>query len=181
MNKKLIISLLAISTFLVGCGADATPVKKPEVNVGIPDDCTSAKILAALPSSIPDPKFIDTKWQPAQGTDLFNALNSGGIACSYGNQQAEIGTTIIWAPSDKANFDQMATKWSSLSQIDIPGVNETSAYWSGNEATSADDRHMWLINLLYKNIWIQVNASFVYKMEDALPIINAAIGSLTNG
>ena len=114
MNKKLMISLLAISAFLVGCGTAATPVKKPEVKLGVPADCTSTKILAALPSSIPDPKFIDTKWQPAQGTDLFNALNSGGIACSYGNQQAEIGTTIIWAPSDKDNFDQMATKHSSL-------------------------------------------------------------------
>ena len=178
MMKKAL-SLTVIIFLLAGCGEKA-PTPKIEVKYMVPADCQSTKILESLPASIPDARWIDTKWKPAAGTDLFNAINSGGIACSYGNQQKEIGATIIWAPSDSKNFEAMAAAW-NMSKVDIPGVSEESAYWLGNDATGADDIHRWSINLLYKSNWIQVNGSFIYSMDDALPIINAAIGSLNRG
>ena len=180
MFKRVVLPVGLVLLLLTACGTKAT---KPELKYSVPSDCQSTKILAALPASIPNPAWIDTKWQPAEGTDLYNAINSGGIACTYGNQQAEIGTTVMWAPSEPKVFDEMAKKWSAAGQtkIDIPGVKESSAYWSGNEATGADNMHTWSINILYKYNWIQVNGSFIYSMDDALPIIKAAIGSLVNG
>ena len=178
MMKKAL-PIVAIVLLTASCGGKA-PAPKAESKFSVPSDCQTTKILAALPDSIPDAKWIDIKWKPAAGTDLFNAINSGGIACSYGNQQAEIGSTIIWAPSDINNFEEMAANW-NMEKIDIPGVNEESAYWLGNEATGADDIHRWTLNLLYKSNWIQVNGSYIYSMEDALPIIQAAIGSLNHG
>lgn len=173
------VSVAVVVLLLGGCGAKS-PAPKSDVKFSVPTDCESRKILAALPSDIPNPKWIDTKWEPAPGTDLYSALNTGGLACTYGNQSAEIGTTIIWAPSDSNNFETMSKNW-GMSKVDIPGINEESAYWLGNEATGPDEIHRWSINLLYKENWIQVNASYIYSMDNAIPLIKAAIGSLIRG
>jgi hypothetical protein len=38
--------------------------------------------------------------------------------------------------------------------------------------------HVWAINLLINDVWIQVGASFLQTVDEALPIIQAAIDSL---
>ena len=169
----------AIVLLIAGCGAsNSTP--KTETKYFVPTDCANTKILASLPPDIKDPKWIDTKWQPAPDTDLYKVLNSGGIACTYGNQSAEVGATIFWSPSNSSEFESLSKNW-GMEKVDVPGVTEDRAYWLGNDATGADEIHRWSLNLLYKSIWIQVNASYVYSMEDALPLINAAIESLNRG
>ena len=178
MLKK-VLSFTAIIILVAGCGTK-TVTKNTETKFSVPTDCQNTNILAALPSDIPNPKWIETKWNPAPETDLYNALNSGGIACSYGNQNLEVGATILWAPSELKTFETMAKNW-SMSKVDIPGVSEESAYWLGNEATGADGMHRWTLNFLYKANWIQINASYIYSMDDALPLINAAIESLNRG
>ncbi len=43
------------------------------------------------------------------------------------------------------------------------------------DGTSADEMHVWRINLLINGVWIQVGASFLQNLDEALPIIEAAI------
>ena len=183
MSKRMILVLLITTLLIVGCGGKVESKKPAVINYQVPANCVETKILSALPPDIPDPKWIDIKWKPAVDTDLYNAINSGGIACTYGNQNAEIGTTIIWAPSEITTFEKYAQKWSSAGQtkVDIPDLNETSAYWLGDEATGVDGMPAWMLNFLYNNIWIQINSTFTRSLQDAKPLIDAAIGSLQNG
>ncbi|MEN9679323.1 MAG: hypothetical protein RLZ57_452 [Actinomycetota bacterium] len=178
MLKK-VLSFSAIVLLIASCGTKSV-APKAETKFSVPIDCLSTKILTALPADIPNPKWIDTKWNPAPNTDLYNVLNSGGIACSFGNQNMEVGATILWAPSELKTFESMAKNW-SMSKVEIPGVSEEIAYWLGNEASGADGMHRWTLNFLYKGNWIQINASYIYSMDDALPLINAAIESLNRG
>lgn len=55
--------------------------------------------------------YVPAEWQPGEGTDLAAALDAGGIACSYGIQVAEVGGTIIWAPTDDELWETRSTEW----------------------------------------------------------------------
>jgi hypothetical protein len=35
--------------------------------------------------------------------------------------------------------------------------------------------HVWRVNLLINEVWIQVGASFLQNLDEAIPIIKAAI------
>jgi hypothetical protein len=45
-------------------------------------------------------------------------------------------------------------------------------------STSADEMHVWAVNLYIQGVWISVNASFLQNIEEAMPIVNAAVQSL---
>lgn len=176
--KKLAL-ILAAALLLTSCGSssDESPASTQKY---VPSECATTKILAALPDSIPNPQYIDTQWEPAEGTDLFASLNAGGLACSYGIQEAEIGTTILWAPDDDTLFQSRISGWTEGKQVktDLPNIDESDAYvLSEGDATSVE-RHVWAINLLVDGFWIQVNATFLQTIEEAIPLIEAAINSL---
>ena len=176
--KRLSILLVAI-LFLAACS------NSPESNVAptlpsVPNDCRKTEILAAFPEKIPNPKFIETEWEPAEGTDLYSAYNAGGIACSYGIQEAEIGATILWSPDNLILFSELTPRWIAAGQkeIDIPGVEEEKAYVLTEGVQGEGEYHVWAINLLIDGIWIQVSATFFDSLESAIPLVNAAVESL---
>jgi len=85
LKKSALIASLVI--LLAGCGTvtkapTSTPAFQPPAN------CNDTNILSALPSDLANPMYIPTEWQPAAGTDLEAILKGGGIACTYGVQQA---------------------------------------------------------------------------------------------
>lgn len=145
--------------------------------LGVPTSCKIPGVISAFQNEIPGASYIPTQWQPAQGTDLYRVINSGGIACTYGLQSAEIGGTVMWAP----NRVDMLTSWLKDGQveIEIPGVEEDYATILPEGSTSADGMHRWSINLKIRGVWIQVSGSFLDNVEEATPIIKAAVGSLT--
>ncbi len=147
----------------------------------VPKSCEDTKVLAAFPDSIPNPKFIDTPWEPAEGTDLYAAMNGGGLACSYGIQEAEVGATILWAPNESNLFETRAKEWQGFGQqaIDLPNLDEDSAYVLTEGTQGQGEYHVWAINYLINGIWIQVNATFFGSIEAAMPIVTAATESLT--
>ena len=170
---------LIVALVLTSCSS-ADNVKPPTPKFYVPSDCTKTSILASLPDSIPNPKFIDTQWEPAEGTDLSEAYSRGGIACSYGIQEAEIGTTILWAPDDESVFNSRTPEWVKAKQVktDLPGIDEDAAYVLSEGDASSAERHVWSINLLIHGIWIQVNATFLQTIDEAIPLVKAAIDSL---
>ena len=145
----------------------------------VPNSCKLEGVNAALAKIIPPSKYIETKWQPAPGTDLYAAINSGGIACSYGDQEAEVGGTILWALNKDGLWDSSVAQWQKdgMVAIDIPGVDETAAYKLPEGATSADGLPAWRVNLLIGNLWIQLGAAFIQSWDEATPIIKAAIAA----
>lgn len=176
--KKLVLVLLASSLILTGCSKeDATTTVGTQY---VPSHCEDTKILASLPDSISNPKFIDTQWEPSEGTDLYAALNAGGLACSFGIQEAEIGTTILWAPDDDALFNERSQQWTKDGQVsvDIPGVDESAAYVLTEGKEGSDEYHVWAVNFLYQGIWIHIGATFANSIEDYTPLAKAAIESL---
>jgi hypothetical protein len=148
----------------------------------VPGDCTATEILAALPDSILNPIFIDTPWEPAEGTDLFEAYSRGGIACTYGIQEAEIGATILWSPDDEEVFNSRISEWTKAGQVktDLPGIDEGAAYVLAQGDENSVERHVWSINLLIDGFWIQVNATFLQTIDEAIPLVKAAIESLVS-
>lgn len=176
--KKFALALVA-TLILTGCGGNSNSESAPEP-LSVPSDCANTKVLAAFPEKVPNPEFIDTDWQPAEGTDLFAAYNAGGIACSYGIQEAEIGATILWAPDNKILFDELTPQWQAAGQteIDLPDLNEEKAFVKTEGTEGQGEFHVWSINLLIQGVWIQVNATFLGSIDEAMPIVNAAVDSL---
>jgi hypothetical protein len=129
---------------------------------------------------IAEAKYIETEWEPAEGTDLYAAYNAGGIACTYGLQEAEVGATILWAPDNKSLFSELTPNWVGFGQkeIDLPGIEEDAAYYLSEGIEGQGEYHIWSVNLLINGSWIQVGATFFNSLEDAIPVIKAAIDSL---
>lgn len=176
--KKLAI-ILASLLLLTGCGSDPEVTTAPELP-SVPNDCTKTKILAAFPEKVPNPKFIDTQWEPSEGTDLYAAYNAGGIACSYGIQEAEVGATILWAPDNQILFDERSAEWIKAGQkeVDLPDFAEEKAYVLTEGTEGQGEYHVWAINYLIDGAWIQVGATFFGSIEEAMPLVKAAAESL---
>lgn len=176
--KKLAI-ILAYLLLLTACGGDSEVTTAPELP-SVPNDCTKTKILAAFPEKVPNPKFIDTQWEPSEGTDLYAAYNAGGIACSYGIQEAEVGATILWAPDNQILFDERSAEWIKAGQkeLDLPDFAEEKAYVLTEGTEGQGEYHVWAINYLIDGAWIQVGATFFGSIEEAMPLVKAAAESL---
>ncbi|MEN9305305.1 MAG: hypothetical protein RLY76_573, partial [Actinomycetota bacterium] len=146
----------------------------------VPSDCTKTKVLAAFPEKVPNPKFINTDWEPSEGTDLYSAYNAGGIACSYGIQEAEIGATILWAPDNQILFEERSKEWIAAGQkeLDLPDFDEEKAYVLTEGTEGQGEFHVWAINYLIDGVWIQVGATFLGSIDEAMPIVEAAANSL---
>ncbi len=145
----------------------------------VPSDCEFADVISAFDEQVTGAKYIPTQWEPAEGTDLAAVYDAGGIACSYGIQEAEVGGTIMWAPADKNElWAERAAQWQASGQtaIDLEGVDETAAFIL-QEGTSADEMHVWTINILNDGIWIQIGATFLQTVDEASAIIDAAIAA----
>jgi hypothetical protein len=174
MKKFLALSLTSI-LFLSGCGDSG---KGPTLFV--PSHCDKTTILASFPESISNPTFIDTPWEPAEGTDLFEAIAAGGIACSFGIQEAEIGATIFWANDDGYLFNERAAQWLEEGQqiVDIPKFDEEAAYALTEAKDGETEKHVRAVNFLISGFWIHIGATFADSLADYTPLAQAAFASL---
>lgn len=174
---KRISIILASALFLTACGSSET-VKTDYVSV--PLFCEETKILDAFPEKVPNPKYLPADWEPAEGTDLYAAYQIGGIACSYGIGEAEVGATIIWAPDDGRTFNELSKGWkdSGLREVDLPGVDEERAFVLTEGVEGQGEYHVWKINFLQAGYWIQVGATFLSSIDEAIPLVKAAADSL---
>lgn len=143
----------------------------------VPANCELADVNSAFAKIIPPSVYIPTEWTPAEGTDLAAVLNNGGIACTYGDQEAEVGGTVMWVKNVDGLWDSQVKKWQAegLESTDVPGISESAAYKLPDGATSVDGMPAWRVNLLIGNLWIQLGAAFIQSYEEATPIIEAAI------
>lgn len=178
------LALILMSGLLTSCASSTTHIASDGIETvagKVPMSCEIPEVISEFNAQVPGSKFVPTEWQPSPNTDLAAAINNQGIACTYGIQRAEIGGTILWASNSKNIWEERKRSWIKAGEtpIDIPGIDETSAYIL-QEGTSADGMHVWRINLLIRGIWIQVSASFVQNLNEALPIIEASISSLDN-
>ena len=177
LKKSALIASLVI--LLAGCGTvtkapTSTPAFQPPAN------CNDTNILSALPSDLANPMYIPTEWQPAAGTDLEAILKGGGIACTYGVQQAEIGATVSWVKDVNKLFDSRIAGWKAagFEEKNIVGVTADKIFVISEAAMNSREIHSWNANILVKGNWIQVSASYIYKDADSAALVNAAITSL---
>lgn len=172
------LALFLVSTLLLSACGDSERVETNYVSV--PSSCEDTKVLAAFPEKVPNPKYLPTDWEPAEGTDLYEAYKVGGIACSYGIAEAEVGATIIWAPDDGSIFSELSSGWkdSGLKEINLPGIDENKAYVLTEGTKGQGEYHVWKINVLKNGYWIQVGATFLSSVDEAVPLIKSAYDSL---
>jgi hypothetical protein len=179
---KLRIALVLSILLLTSCSSNASQVSSDGVETvagKVPASCEIAEVIREFDAQVPGSKFVPTEWQPSPNTDLEVALKNQGIACTYGIQVAEIGGTILWASNAKNIWNERKSAWIEAGEtaIDLPGIEETAAYIL-QDGTSADEMHVWRINLLIRGVWIQVGASFLQNLDEALPIIKASIAAI---
>ena len=179
MQKILGVALSLI--LLAGCSSatqEATDGKMAQLTP--PVSCEQDLVIQSFADQVEGSRYVPTEWQSFPGTDLYDIYEAGGIACTYGIQVAEVGGTVMWASNVDNLWDTKKTQWLEQGQvqIDLPGINETDALILKEGSTSADEMHVWAINLLINDVWIQVGASFLQNVDEALPIIQAAIDSL---
>lgn len=152
------------------------PSQIPANEIGeVPTTCELEEVVAAFNERLEGAAFIPTEWQPAEGTDLFEVYEAGGIACTYGIESAEIGGTVMWAmTSDDVWLTKSADyKSEGYVAVDIPDLEEHEALVL--ESTGADGQAVWYINFHIQGVWIQFGASkFITSLEDALAIVQAA-------
>lgn len=182
MKTKVFLVISTLVLALSGCGAakevKTIPSATPTVaTYKVPNSCELPDVNAAFAIIIPPSKYVPTKWTPAPGTDLDTVLSNGGIACTYGDQESEVGGTVMWALNSNGLWDARVKTWlqDGMVKVDIPGINETAAYKLPEGATAADGLPAWKVNLLIGNIWIQLGAGFIQSWKEATPILNAAI------
>lgn len=161
-SRHLLLATVVVAV-LAGCSSQS---------VSAPTTCPQGEFLAAVQQYVPDARFVDTPWEPAPGTDLEAVIDSGGIACTYGIQEAEIGTTVMWAQGAEL-FASRENQWEQdgYSQVTIDG---TDIAWALVEEAGVES-HLWILNLLVDDVWIQVNATFLRDVASADDLIDAAI------
>ena len=173
---KIILSLVATLSLLTGCGSSEGTSQNANIKGKVPLSCEVPGVVAEFAAQVPESKFVPTDWQPLPDTDLAAVLDNNGIACTYGIQVAEVGGTGLWTANATNIGEQRKASWTEFGEtpIDLPGIDETAAYVL-KEGTESGEMHVWKINLLINDVWIQVGASFFQDVEEALPIIKAAI------
>ncbi len=175
-------ALVLLTALLVsGCSSNSTETSAPKMmQLTPPTSCEQKLVVQAFADQVEGSRYVPTEWQPSPGTDLFDVYEVGGIACTYGIQVAEVGGTVMWASNIDNLWDTKKAQWLEQGQveIDLPVLNETDAVILKEGSTSADEMHVWAINLLINDVWIQVGASFLQTVDEALPIIEAAIESM---
>lgn len=141
----------------------------------LPLSCPQGQFLAVMNDYVEGSAFIDTAWEPAPDTDLAAALDAGGVACSYGIQEAEVGATVLW--STAAAFESRLARWQADGQVqvEVPGADEA---WALQEVVSDAERHLWSLNLLVGEAWIHIGATFLADLEAAGPLVAAAIAEV---
>lgn len=137
-----------------------------------PTKCPVDEMLPTMNRYVEGSVYIDTPWEPAPDTDLAAAINAGGVACSYGIQEAEVGATILWAPAGDA-FADRKVQWQidGHRKVDVAGADEAWAL----EETNGDEQHLWALNLLVDDVWISINATFLRDLSQAQPLADATI------
>lgn len=162
---------MACVLMLSGCGV---PQEVAPEGV-VPSSCEVAGVIRAFDQRVEGAVYIPTDWEPAEGTDLFEVYEAGGIACTYGVESAEIGGTVMWALASDELWIEMSSEWKKAGYVvtDIPDVEEHEAFVL--ETLAADDQPVWFINFHINGVWVQFGASkFVASLEDALGIVQAA-------
>lgn len=180
MRKTLAVAVSLI--LLTGCSTSTPEASDGKMaQLTPPASCEQELVIQSFADQVEGSRYVPTEWQPSPGTDLFDVYEAGGIACTYGIQVAEIGGTVMWASNVDNLWDRKKIEWLEQGQvqIDLPGINETDAVILKEGSTSAVEMHVWAINLLINDVWIQVGATFLQNVDEALPIVQSAIDSLS--
>ena len=173
--------LCICTLFFSGCSSSSSSTNNlapKSATLTIPTDCEKTGVRQALATIMPGAKFIPTKWQPAAGTELGDFLNNGGLACSYGLQSSEIGTTVKWVSDKDRLFEKRVQGWLSegYEKVDIPDFMNSEAYFLLKKQSATQEFHIWILNIRYQGAWIQLSCTaFAQALESGLPLLRAAV------
>ena len=188
MRKSLLGALgfiLAI-TLLTSCGASSSktsPTPSPSVTMALfapPTNCASTPLLGAVAKLIPGAKWIDTSWTPAASTDLEAIYSAGGIACSYGIAQAEVGGTFSWARNADDLYNSRVDGWKSAGQVErkVTGITADRIFVISDAAKAKMEIPSFSANVLINGFWIQIGGAFITSDAQFASLVKAAIASL---
>lgn len=173
---KALVALLIIP-LLVGCGTSKVSAPKPEIKINIPSNCQTAKALSAVENEIAGAQVIDTKWQPAPDTELFDILNNNGIACSFGVQSAEIGATLRWVADTKNNYEKWSPEWlkQGYERVDLSKYGVPSGYFLVKPQSVNQEFHIWNLNFKSGGVWVSISRTSGDNLEAGKKLIESVL------
>ena len=168
---------------LVACGTkvdvagkpSGTPVAEPKIN--IPSNCEDSKVLIAVQNEIPGSKFIDTKWTPSPDTELFDVLSNGGIACSFGIANAEIGATVRWLDDKKKNFEKWIPSWTQqgYEKVNLSNYGLKDGYFLQKSQSATQEFNIWILNFKASGVWVSISRSTGASLAAGSKLVDAVI------
>ncbi len=179
--KKFVIAAGAV-LLLTSCGT-TTPKPTPSapvVSIAPPASCATTPLLAAVQNEIPGAKWIDTSWTPAAGTDLEAIYSAGGIACSYGIEQSEVGGTFTWARNADDLYNSRVDGWRAAGQEErtVAGLKAERVFVITDATKAKMEIPSFAANVLIDGFWIQIGGAFIQSDAQFASLVKAAVASL---
>lgn len=153
-----------------------SPTTTPSAAAQIPQSCDSTLVLPAVQKVLDNAEVIDTRWEPAEGTELADVINGGGLACTYGNLRAEVGVTVMWLGQATTVIDARESTWAAQgTPVSLEGVDKA---WFIDPSKSNAEMPSWVVNAVVGDIWIQVRSGIGQTFEDSRDLVLSAVQSL---
>ena len=173
--KKFIIFLLI--PCLSACGAAKTTPSKSTSKILIPANCLTSAVITAVQAEIPGSEFIDTKWEPAPNTELFDVLSNGGLACSYGLASAGIGVTVRWVLDKENNYEKWVNNWmkAGYQKVNLRLYGIDSGYFISKPQSDTQEFSIWNLNFKQGGVWVSIYRSSGTDLTSGANIIKAVL------
>ena len=178
--------LLFTLLLLTACGtAKPTPTttKSPtpvatKTTYEVPNDCLKITILKSFPSDIKNPKFVDTNWSPAVGTDLAAVYSAGEFHSWYTNLLIDGIWIQVGASYVQSVAQGMPLVKAAIQAIRSAAVAQTTKIIGCYVATLKEDKYILNVTSQENNL-ITGNIAFMNSNKDSSS--GAFKGFYTNG
>jgi hypothetical protein len=176
LKKVKFLAAILLIPLLTSCGSTAPKKVTPAASVEMPTSCESAPVFEEIKNEIPGSQFINTHWEPTPNTELFDVLNNGGLACTYGLQSAEIGVTVRWV-KDLGFYNKWSKEWlkSGYQLVDLAEYGMKQGYLSAKPQSATQEFNLWNLNFLQNGVWVSLSKTTPGDLSSARDLIKSLL------
>lgn len=176
LKKVKFLAVILLLPLLTSCGSTVANKVTPTAKVELPTSCESASVFAEIKKEIPGSQFINTPWNPAPDSELFDVLKNGGLACSYGLQSAEIGVTVRWV-KDLGFYDRWSKEWmkSGYQVVNLSEYGLGQGYFLAKPQSATQEFNLWNLNFLQNRVWVSLSKTTPGDLSSARGLIESLL------
>lgn len=183
----LLVALLLI--VLTACGNKEDRVSKPKTVADImqtasykaPLSCNNDNIIQHINKTVQGAKVLPVDFKSGAGTTLEKILGLGGSICVVGMQEAGIGVQISYLNNASSFFKEQIMRWIADSYVlqdtgSLDQAYQEAEYFLNLESSKVNELHSASAQVLYKGIWVGINATYIYEKVDMDELVDVVLG-----